>query len=96
MKYRPTVSILLAILETIHSGRGANISRISTRANISHARLRVKLDEMESAGLVARANSPREGARFFTLTDKGRQALFTLRELTSFLSSLGLLPQDEI
>ncbi|MFQ5951196.1 MAG: winged helix-turn-helix domain-containing protein [Candidatus Geothermarchaeales archaeon] len=95
MKYRPTVSILLAILETIHSSKGANISQISTHANISHARLKVKLDEMASAGLVAQTNSPRESGRFFTLTDKGRQALFTLRELTSFLSSLGLLRQDE-
>ena len=96
MKYRATVSILLAILETMHRSEGTNISEISTRANISHARLKVKLDEMVSAGLVAETNSPRDAVRLFILTERGRQALFTLRELTSFLSSLGLITQDEI
>jgi predicted transcriptional regulator len=94
VKYRPTVSILLAILETIHEGRGANISQIATRANISHARLKIKLDDMMRAGLVEESNSPREGVRMFELTAKGREALFTLQELTSFLSSLGLLPEE--
>jgi predicted transcriptional regulator len=83
----------MAILETIHENGGANISQISTYANISYSRLKVKLDDLVKAGIVIEIDSD-EGDRGYVLTDDGKEALIKLRELTGFLSSLGLIPKQ--
>ncbi len=86
----------MAILETIHENGGANISQISTYANISYSRLKTKLDELVRAGIVSETETDPSGSRGYILTNEGMDALIKLRELTRFLSSLGLIPkQDE-
>ena len=95
LKYRSAVSILIAILETIDTQETANITQISVTANISYSRLREKLKELTEAGIIEVANPRQDGGRNYALTEKGRKALIKLRELVSFLGSLGLISKKD-
>ncbi|MFQ5712125.1 MAG: winged helix-turn-helix domain-containing protein [Candidatus Geothermarchaeales archaeon] len=94
MKYRSSISITLAILETIYEKKGANMTQISTHANVPHARLKVRLEELMESGLITGNPSNRGRRKTYVLTEKGWKAYLKLRELAPFLSSLGLMPKE--
>lgn len=94
MKYRPTISILQAILESVDGESGATISQISVDANVSHSRLQDKIEELLEADILEENPAERKGSSIYVLTPKGKQALLKIREFTSFLSSFGILPPD--
>ncbi|MFQ5710441.1 MAG: winged helix-turn-helix domain-containing protein [Candidatus Geothermarchaeales archaeon] len=92
-RYRSGILTTLTILEIIHKDRGTRIRRLITYANVPYTRMKSKLEELSSAGIVKVENSGDDG-RVYVLTDKGRNVLFKLRELIGFLTSTGLIPEE--
>ena len=88
-KHRSSLIIFKEILEVIKRNREATISRIATEANIPHSRLKKQLERMIKAGVIKEINS--EGRRYYNLTEKGEKVLRMLKEIESFLSTLGLI-----
>ena len=95
VKYRTSIAITLSMLETIYKNDGASISMISMHANIPHIRLKEKVNELISNGLIVQNSSSRSRKKKYLLTEKGKKAYFRLRELLPFLSSLGLISKDD-
>lgn len=96
MKYRHTVAILQAVLECLEESGGATISQISLDANVSHSRLQDRLDRLLEAGVVREEPANRKGTTIYCLTPKGREVLLKMKEYTSSLASLGLIPVEEV
>ncbi|MFQ5870713.1 MAG: winged helix-turn-helix domain-containing protein [Candidatus Geothermarchaeales archaeon] len=82
------MEIVLSILEALHSHDDLNISQLMRLSNLSHRRLKGRIQEMVDSGLVQSHNSS-EGT-FYSLTGSGRMVLKKTRQLVSSLSSLGL------
>ena len=88
-KHRSTLIIFKEILEAIDGNSEATISRISIEANVPYSRLKKQLEKMVKAGVVQEVEN--EGKKTFSLTVKGRKVLEMLKEIESFLSTLGLI-----
>ncbi|MFQ6137296.1 MAG: archaellum operon transcriptional activator EarA family protein [Candidatus Hydrothermarchaeales archaeon] len=88
-KYRSNILITMAILETIDDNGLVNVRRLMMHANVPHPRLKSKMDELLSLGLVTQSIE-NEGCKLYTLTDKGRRILLKMREFFSFLTYMGL------
>lgn len=88
-KHRSSLMIFKEILEAIDNHGETSISRISILANVPYSRLKIQLERMVKAELIVEINSG--GSRVYRLTEKGKKTLRMLKEVYSFLESLGLI-----
>jgi len=88
-KHRSALIIFKEILEAVNSCNEATISKIAVMANVPYSRLKKQIEKMVKAGLLAESDD--SGRRTYSLTPKGRRVLSMLRDMESFLSSLGLI-----
>ena len=93
LKYRSNIAIILAILEFIDSKGMANMTQISTYANVSYTACKSKIEQLIETEMI-QENRKKESVRY-SLTEKGFDSLRKLRELTSFLTSFGLIDEEE-
>ncbi|MFQ5710437.1 MAG: winged helix-turn-helix domain-containing protein [Candidatus Geothermarchaeales archaeon] len=94
-RYRSNILITLAILEAIHNSGWANVRQIIRQASVPHTRLKSKINEMMTLGIVSESKID-ESYKAYILTEKGVQALKKMRELVYLLNSTGLIDQSQL
>ncbi len=88
--YRSEMGIMHEILSIAAFGgqNGVNVSKISSKANLSHYAVIDKCNRLIEAGIVELHRNKRN--RIFTLTEKGRLFFVELDRFQSLVSSLNL------
>ncbi len=82
-KYRSQAGIVHDILEVLQREGAMPATRIATYANLPYDRLKLILLSLEESGLVVKTEDG------YDITEKGLEALNTLRRSRKLLESLG-------
>jgi len=83
-KYRSQAGIVLDILEALAAEGPMPATRLTYYANLPYDRLKIILESLVEEGLVERDEN-----RYYRITEKGLEALKTLRETRKLLESMG-------
>lgn len=88
--YRSEMGIMHEILSIAAFGgqNGVNVSKIASKANLSHYAVIDKCDRLIDAGIIERHMNKRN--RIFTLTEKGRMFFVELDRFQGLVNSLNL------
>ncbi|RLG59882.1 hypothetical protein DRN86_03565 [Candidatus Geothermarchaeota archaeon] len=86
---RPSLIIILEILDVLHKHKRMNLSQLCTYTRLSYSKLKNQVDNLNKAGLIEEIEG--NGTREYALTIKGRLILFRLKEYVKSLSEAGLI-----
>ena len=88
--YRQKSQIVFGVLETVEDANrsGISVTRLLTKANLSHSRLEKFVKNLTGAGLVNKIEY--DGKNAFVITPKGSQYLEQYRKFADVAESFGL------
>jgi predicted transcriptional regulator len=86
---RDKIEIIYDILNSIYrNGNKIRISHLLQKANLSHTKLKKYLEELEGNEIII--NEIEKGVKYFSLTEKGINYYYKLRNMKQFMNTFNI------